>query len=987
MAETFADMLNRLLGEHDRSQAWLADKIGVHRATVGRWINAETKPGSPREIQAIVRAFDLDEAQTEALLRAAFPSLRGLKPPILVGPGSDEILSLLSYPHFTEDASPLVGREVELARLQSCLASAQQGMAHMAVVAGEAGIGKTRLIQEFVARQVAESCLFCAAKSYPGDQAVPYLALSEALDWLVSAGLVPDIDSIWLAEVAQVVSKLQEVRPEIHQNPAIEAEHASARRFQGLTEFIIALAGERTLVLWLDDLQWVDEVTFDYLRYLLTRRREARALVLGTCRPEDIGADHPLTELKSVLIRENLLKEIPLSSLAERDVSQMVADLTGLDINLWPLGRRIYREIGGIPFFISEQIKLLQEEGRLNASQWETMPLSPRLQELIRRRYRRLDEVTSQFMTIAAIVGARFSLDIVRLAGELDEETALDTLDRLLAADLVRKKGGGQYSFWHDQARTVLYDDLRVEVSMEHWQGWHRRVGEAIEALYPDDRQLEAWLEQLAHYYCEAEIWPKALTYLLQAGQKALALFAHKSARDYFEQAEELMRHAAVEPTLAEQVICAEGLGDACTHLGLFDLALPCYERAVGLTETADTSIARLGWKIARVYERQAKFNLAVKWLERCLIVLDQASEQDVEARVYWLRGLIEVRRGRPEAALIWAEEALRLSRETSEAPSAQEEIPPPTARTSPGIVEEAYANNLMGVILRARGELTRAADHCARSAELYEALGHQRGMATACANLATIAFEHERWPEAEAAYKRALALHQDTGNRYGEAMVLCNLADTYYHQGRLEEAGTCVQAGLRLATETLESPFLQVLAHETAGIIHLAQGEDEAAYEHLAAALRLAEAHDIQEWLVLIKIPLAEIHLRHGHLDEARRVAEETLKQAIEQGLEVKEGAVRRTLAKVYQAQGQLKQTEAELQASLDLVTGKEQRYELALTLVALAALYVEDRTKIGEGQAMVQRAIDIFQELGAALDLANAQALRQRYEILQAL
>jgi tetratricopeptide (TPR) repeat protein len=838
-------------------------------------------------------------------------------------------------------------------------------------------------VQEFVAGHVIETCLFCAAKSYPGDQAVPYLALSEALDWLVSAGLIPDIAPVWLAEVAQVVRQLQVVRPEVPPNPVIEMEHAPARRFQGLTEFITALASEKTLVLWLDDLQWVDEVTFDYLRHLLTRGREARVLVVGTYRPEEISPDHPLAELKPTLFREDLLTEISLPPLTEQDVSQMVADLTGLDSDLWPLGRRVYREIGGIPFFITEQIKLLQEEGWLNTSQWDKIPLSRRLQELIRRRYQRLDESASQFMRIAMIVGARFDFDVVSLAGKLDEEAALDALDRLLDAGLVRKRGTSEYNFWHDQARVVLYEDLRAEVSTEHWQRWHQRVGEAIEALHPGDAQREAWLEQLAHYYCEAEIWPKALTYLLQAGQKALGLFAHKSARGYFERAEKLMAQVAVEPTLAQQVTCAEGLGDACTHLGLFDLALPRYQQAVGLTETKDTSVARLGWKIARVYERQSKFNLAVKWLERSLLVLDQASETEVEARVHWLRGLIEVRRGHPEAALTWAKEALRLSKEASEMPSAQEM--PPASRASPvtGIVEEAQANNLMGAVLRARGELAKAADHCTRSAELYETLGHQRGMATAYANLATIAFEQEHWPEAEGAYKRALAVHQDTGNRYGEALVLCNLADTYCHQGRLEEAKACVQAGLHLATETLEVPFLQVLAHETSGVIYLAQDDDEAAYQHLTTGLRLAETHDIREWLVLIQIPLAEIHLRHGRPGEARRAAEVALEQAVEQGSRVKEGVARRMLGRIYQAQGLLGQAEAELQASLGLVTGKDQRYELARTLVALAALYIEDRTKIGEGQAMVQQAIDIFQELGAVLDLANAQALRQRYEL----
>jgi tetratricopeptide (TPR) repeat protein len=212
--------------------------------------------------------------------------------------------------------------------------------------------------------------------------------------------------------------------------------------------------------------------------------------------------------------------------------------------------------------------------------------------------------------------------------------------------------------------------------------------------------------------------------------------------------------------------------------------------------------------------------------------------------------------------------------------------------------------------------------------------------------------------------------------------MVLCNLADTYYHQGRLEEALTCVQAGLRLATETLEVPFLQVLAHETAGIIHLAGGDDEGAYQHLTVGLELAQSHDIQQWLVLIQIPLAEIHLKRGDLEEARRTVERALQEAVVQGLRTKEGVARRTLGRICQAQGLTAQAEAELLTSLELVAAGEGRYELARAQVALAELYAENGTKMREGLKMVQDAMAIFRELGADLDLRNAQVLRTRYE-----
>jgi tetratricopeptide (TPR) repeat protein len=439
-----------------------------------------------------------------------------------------------------------------------------------------------------------------------------------------------------------------------------------------------------------------------------------------------------------------------------------------------------------------------------------------------------------------------------------------------------------RYAFRHALIQQVAYEGLLVKQRRQY----HRQAGRALEALYTGERR-ETQVERLAYHFYEGEVWAPALAYQLQAGEKALALFAYETARGYFERAKALMELGRVEPGPEQRLICFECLGDVYAVQGCYELAREVYQAALDLREAQEPATADLCRRVAQTYECQGQYGPAVEWLQQGLSALGSCQDDAIAARICLLHGIIDARQGRLDQAFAWAERALR-GVEDKGAPA-----------------EEAQACNLMGVVYRARGQLARAAECCQRSAELYEALNNPLKAAAAYSNLGVIAFERDDWPEAEVAYQKALKLQESTDDAYGQATTRCNLADLYWRRGRLEEALAQAQVGLQLA-EGIKSDYLQALAHQNLGAVYLRQGEpDPVPREHLETSWRLLEENGIQELRSEVQSLLAEAYLREGQVGEAERAARRALEIALEQESPLDEGVARRVLGQVYRARG----------------------------------------------------------------------------------
>ena len=434
--------------------------------------------------------------------------------------------------------SVFVGRSREVTQLYTALGEAMAGRGQMFFLVGEPGIGKTRLADELVSHAVQQGALGLWGRCWEGAGAPAlwpwvqglrsYVAQSEPE--ALQAEMGPGI-----ADVVRIIPELRHQFPALPQLPVPDSPSARFGFFDSLTSFLRVAATRQPLVFVLDDLHWADSSSLLLLQFLSRNLRGTRIFVLGTYRNEEIGPDHPLAEVLGSLARESLL--LPLGGLAEDDVALLVEAITGRQ-QPPRLIRAVCEKTEGNPFFVSEIIRWLAASGQLDKAEGETdwtLSLPQGVRETIRRRLARLSDSCQLLLSSAAVIGREFSLPLLQRVVETaspDENALLSLLGEACTAQVLAEIPGavGGYRFTHALMRETLYEDLALAERVQ----LHRRIGEALEALYTSPPDTHA--AELANHFFHAVpsgSTDKALTYLIQAAEQAKAVFAYEAAIDY----------------------------------------------------------------------------------------------------------------------------------------------------------------------------------------------------------------------------------------------------------------------------------------------------------------------------------------------------------------------------------------------------------------------------------------------------------------------
>jgi DNA-binding SARP family transcriptional activator len=401
----------------------------------------------------------------------------------------------------------LVGRSAERTRLIELWRESERGRAQMVLVTGEAGIGKTRLVEELRAWCAHRRAAIASARSYPAEGALAYGPVAA---WLRSEALAPRrvrLDRGRLAELARVLPEVA-ARPE----PLPESEQRQ-RLFDALAA---ALLGSSVPVLLVaDDLHWADRETLQFLHFLLRSAAGAPLLVAATARSEDLG--DALTELVTALRASDRFHELELGRLSREDT----AVLAGLDAGA---AERLFAETEGNPLFVVEALR----------SGWAggPAPLSPRVQAVIESRLGRLSEPARELAGVAATIGREFTVDVLERASAAEEAELVRGLDELWRRRIVADHGPDAYDFTHDKIREVAYRSL----GPAQRRRTHRRVARALEAL--DGGKASSG--EIAAHHDRAGDTEEAVAWYGRAAAAAAELYANADALQLLERALEL---------------------------------------------------------------------------------------------------------------------------------------------------------------------------------------------------------------------------------------------------------------------------------------------------------------------------------------------------------------------------------------------------------------------------------------------------------------
>ena len=434
-----------------------------------------------------------------------------------------------------------VGREREMDELRAALESALSGRGQLVLLVGEPGIGKTRTAEELATYASLRKAQVLWGRCYEGDGAPAYWPWVQAIRAYAHehepGALRAELGS-GAVHVAQIVSEVRERLPGLPEPPALGPDAARFQLFDGVSTFLRNASRTQPLVLVLDDLHWADKPSLMLLQFVARELRGARLLVIGTYRDVDIRRQHPLSQALGELAREQLAERIVLRGLGKRDVARFVEITTGLRPPT-ALVEAVYRETEGNPFFVNEVVRLLVSDGRLQRPERLTswsVEIPQSVREVIGRRLDRLSPECNRVLTTAAVVGREFGLALLERVADLSEDRLLDVLEEALGARVVMEVRGvpDRYTFAHALIRETLYEELTATRRVR----LHRRIGEALEALYGS--QPEPHLAELAYHFCEAAQGgdvERAVAYGVRAAERAACLMAHEEAVAQYERA------------------------------------------------------------------------------------------------------------------------------------------------------------------------------------------------------------------------------------------------------------------------------------------------------------------------------------------------------------------------------------------------------------------------------------------------------------------
>jgi class 3 adenylate cyclase/tetratricopeptide (TPR) repeat protein len=593
-------------------------------------------------------------------------------PPLNAGTAKSEPARVrlpLPRPLHVATEFPLVGRDREVARVRQLWAKANPG-AHAAIVAGEAGIGKTRLASELARAVHGEGALVLYGRCDEG-LSVPYQPWVEALR---PAAAAIGLDRL-RAELGGLAPDLTRLLPEfdaLGQPVSADPETERYTLFEAVTALIEAATRAQRVLLVLDDLHWAARPTLLMLRHLLRSERPLGALVLGTYRETELAADHPLPQLLADLQRDASATTLRIGGLDERGIAALLEAAAGhaLDEPAADFVRVLRAQTGGNPFFVRELLADLVESGAVYRSgeRWTTdlaaaeLPVPEGLRHVIRQRVARLSEPAERALSVAAVAGPTFSLRL--LEGVLGERSALlDGLDESVSASLLTETGPGDYAFAHALVRQTIYEGHSAARRMR----LHRRLGEALEARADADTHVEA----LAYHFAQAAAdgqATKAAAYALAAGQNATARVAYEDAAAYYERGLDALDLAsAPEDERRSELLLA--LADARWSSGEMDKAREAGRLAVEVADRSGDSeqLARAALAFAgpvRLEVAAAVAGPLVGLLERALEALDEsdsALRARVMARLAAVLAFSAPRRRRPALAYQALEMARRV--------------------------------------------------------------------------------------------------------------------------------------------------------------------------------------------------------------------------------------------------------------------------------------------------------------------------------------
>jgi class 3 adenylate cyclase len=510
----------------------------------------------------------------------------------------------------------LVGRDDELSTLEDALLSALRGDGGVVIVGGEAGMGKTRLVNTLAGRARRLGCVVLSGGCSEAELSLPYLPFLEAIGNYLASADVKDLSR----RLGAAAGELARLFPQLGSAPSSEtgAAQAKMRLFESILILLRDAAGQRALLLILEDLQWADPATRELLDYATRRLRSTNVLVVATYRTDELHRKHALRPTIQGWRRNGQVDMVDLRPLSTTQIADMVCAIFEERSVSDEFRDFLYERSEGNPFVLEEMLRDAIDRGDVypSGAGWDRKAVAdiripPNVRDTILQRLERLSRSDVGVLSAASVLGRTFDIESLARVSEVDEAAVQSALEASLNAQLIEEEGrrSGCYRFRHALTQEAIYDDL----VMPRRQQLHSRVADAMLAQ-PDHAAVD-----VANHLFMAGRNDEAVAMSVAAGEAASKARAYRDAAELLERAAPYVRDDAERA----RILCRAGEAyhdnaETASARRLLEQAVPELEKAGFAVEAAEyrMTLGRCMWELLRTDLAREQFGLALNVLE-----------------------------------------------------------------------------------------------------------------------------------------------------------------------------------------------------------------------------------------------------------------------------------------------------------------------------------------------------------------------------------
>ena len=888
----------------------------------------------------------------------------------------------------------IIGRSSELSILEELIESVNSFGGEAVCISGETGVGKTRLFQEISFVKFSKKSMSVGSNLSATTRSIPYYPFREILRSLIymqNEQYFEQLSRIYQIELAKII-------PEILRKPVEENRDVlmvdKFRLFEGVRKFLELQIEDGPLFIFVDNIHWADENSYELLHYLVRAFRDKPVLFILVYRIEEIQHS-AFQDVMHSMARENLIKKIVLEPLDKQQVTQMISSIIDSRPPL-KLTEYIYRETGGNPFFIEELLKSLKSDGALNwnGSEWKfdknsvkTIPFS--VEGVIERKLEILGSETYSLLEQASVIGREFSFSFLHEVTRINEGQLFDLLDEILEIRLLSERDGEHYCFSEDIIREIIYNRM----SKTRMSRFHYKVGEKLLSL--NSENIEKVVEELSYHFYKSGDHEKTVRYSIIAGDRARAAYASRDAIRFYTWAIECLESSKKTDTGPELSECLRSRAFVYNLLGENDHAVADLEKAILYSERTgnpgeraaslieiskvykDISLYDKAVKSAenalRIYRKEKnirgeassltriavgkrmlrEYQVSIEYFQRSLEIVRKHSLHEIEINALNGMGSSYTGMGEYEKALKLYDESMNLSKQIGD--------------------KAGHIATLVntGNINYYRGNFTGAIEFYRRAMSIIKDIGNRRSEAITCNNLGCICTLMGDYSNAQKYLNNSLEKYRETGDRVNEAGCFLNLGEMHARQGNIKKSIDLIENAVRIYEETPDRDGL-TKSFIRKGKAFLENNDFHNARDCFSKADEILKDFKSRFLSATLQTAIITLHLEEGDIGNSRKYLNELMSLLEEfDSVEIQ--------AEAFYLEGRISFKEGNLNKAISFFSKSISQFEELKEKFMLAKIFYyqglmfEESGEKTKSEENTSQALKIFTELGAKRWLAK--------------